>query len=289
MAELLSGAAALAAGGCATLAVLAAGGGRRLPEAAAWLQRRRAPTGGKSQRSLPAAWRAHHTWVGLRERVDSLLARAGWHETPERFVTLAVAAAGAAGLAGAGLGGLRDPATAAALGALGLAGGAFLAWQRLLGAARARRGRLLAELAPTLELMSLELSGGNSPHGAIAAVTARTDGELSRELRRVLAAASVSGSGSFEARLATLADRLDLPPLAALAAVMATSRDYGSGVGHGVRALAVDLRRAQRRHVIATSRRALTRVLLPAGVGVLLPFMAILLFPAVTALAASFR
>jgi hypothetical protein len=137
--------------------------------------------------------------------------------------------------------------------------------------------------------MALELSGGNSPHGAIAAVTARTDGELSRELRRALAAASVSGSGSFEARLAALAARLDLPPLAALAAVMATSRDYGSGVGHGVRALAVDLRRAQRRHVIATSRRALTRVLLPAGVGVLLPFMAILLFPAVSTLAASFR
>jgi Flp pilus assembly protein TadB len=289
MAELLSGAAALAAGGCVTLAVLTAGGGRRLPEAAAWLQRRRAPAGEASHRSLPAPWRAHRTLGVVRERVDSLLGRAGWRETPERFVTLAVAGAGAAGLAGAGLGGLRDPATAAALGALGLAGGAFLAWQRLLGAARARRGRLLAELAPTLELMALELSGGNSPHGAIAAVTARTDGELSRELRRVLAAAAVSGAGSFEARLAALAARLDLPPLAALAAVMATSRDYGSGVGHGVRALAVDLRRAQRRHVIATSRRALTRVLLPAGVGVLLPFMAILLFPAVTALAASFR
>ena len=143
--------------------------------------------------------------------------------------------------------------------------------------------------ATALELMSLELSGGNSPHGAIAAVTARTDGELSRELRRLLAAASVSSAGSFESRLAVLATRLDLPPLAALAAVMATSRDYGSGVSHGVRALAVDLRRAQRREVIATSRRALTRVLLPAGVGVLLPFMAILLFPAVTTLAESFK
>lgn len=289
MAELVAEAAALAAGGCATLAVLAAGGGRRLPEAAAWLQRRRAPAGERSRRPPAPRWRAHPVLGGVGERLDSLLARAAWRETPERFLTLAAAAAGATGLAGAGLGGTRDPATAAALGGLGLAGGAFLAWHRLLIAARARRGRLLAELAPTLDLMALELSGGNSPHGAVAAVTARTDGELSRELRWALAAASVSGSGSFEGRLAALAARLDLPPLASLAAVMATSRDYGSGVGHGVRALAVDLRRAQRRHVIATSRRALTRVLLPAGVGVLLPFMAILLFPAVSTLAASFR
>ena len=290
MPDLVAVAAALGAGGCAGLAVLAMGDGPRLPEAAAWLQRRRAPRPVR-RRHWPRllTGRLRPAAVSGRGQVESLLARAGWRESPERFLCLAAGAAGALGLAGAGLGGLRDPGSAAALGMLGSAGGAGLAWHRLVSAARARRGRLLAELAPTLELMSLELSGGNSPHGAIAAVTSRTDGELSRELRRVLATASVSSSGSFEARLGALAARLDLAPLAALAAVMATSRDYGSGVGHGVRALAVDLRRAQRRHVIATSRRALTRVLIPAGVGVLLPFMAILLFPAVTALAASFR
>ncbi|HEX6547241.1 MAG TPA: hypothetical protein VF134_00685, partial [Candidatus Dormibacteraeota bacterium] len=70
--------------------------------------------------------------------------------------------------------------------------------------------------------------------------------------------------------------------------VLATSRDYGSGVSHGLHAIAVDLRRAQRRELISTSRRALSRVLVPAAVGVLLPFMAVLLYPAVTTLARSF-
>jgi hypothetical protein len=52
----------------------------------------------------------------------------------------------------------------------------------------------------------------------------------------------------------------------------------------GVRALAMDLRHAQRRELIAHSRRALNHVLLPAGVGVLLPFLGVVMFPAVTAL-----
>src|SRR5216683_2510173 len=57
----------------------------------------------------------------------------------------------------------------------------------------------------------------------------------------------------------------------------------------GVGALATDLRRSQRRDLIAHSRRALNHVLLPAAVGVLLPFLAVLMFPAVTALQRNLR
>jgi hypothetical protein len=74
-----------------------------------------------------------------------------------------------------------------------------------------------------------------------------------------------------------------------LAATLAASREYGTGVAHGARALAADLRRAQRRELIAHSRRALNHVLFPAAIGVLLPFLAILLFPAVTALQRNLR
>jgi hypothetical protein len=74
-----------------------------------------------------------------------------------------------------------------------------------------------------------------------------------------------------------------------MAMILGLSRDYGSGVGQGIRALAADLRRARRRHVIQVSRGALNRVLVPAAVGVLLPFMAILLFPAVAVLTRSLR
>jgi Flp pilus assembly protein TadB len=280
--------AAVAAGACVAVALAGLAGSAPVPEAVAWLQRRRS-TASRPPRAVLPVLRDQAVVRGALERLAVLLDRAGRPEKPERLLALVAAAAAGVAIAAGGAGALRDPATAVALNVLGLGGTVLAILQRVVHGARKRRARLLAELAPTLELMSLELSGGNSPHGAIAAVTARTDGELSRELRRLLAAASVSSGGSFENRLAALAARLDLPPLAALAAVMATSRDYGSGVGQGVRALAVDLRRAQRREVIATSRRALTRVLLPAGVGVLLPFMAILLFPAVTTLAESFR
>jgi pilus assembly protein TadC len=88
----------------------------------------------------------------------------------------------------------------------------------------------------------------------------------------------------FEARLMQQADLLDIPSLSSLATILAASREYGTGVIHGVRALAMDLRHAQRRELIVQSRRALNHVLLPAAIGVLLPFLAIVMFPAVTAL-----
>jgi hypothetical protein len=73
-----------------------------------------------------------------------------------------------------------------------------------------------------------------------------------------------------------------------MAMILGLSRDYGSGVGQGIRALAADLRRARRRRVIELSRGALNKVLIPAAVGILLPFMAVLLFPAVAVLMRSF-
>ena len=59
----------------------------------------------------------------------------------------------------------------------------------------------------------------------------------------------------------------------AIATILTASREYGTGVTQGVRALAADLRRQQRRELIAHSRRALNHVLFPAAIGVLLPFL----------------
>src|SRR6266851_5462957 len=92
------------------------------------------------------------------------------------------------------------------------------------------------------------------------------------------------------ARLARdLAAELEIPAIASLATIIAASREYGTSVAPGVRALATDLRQAQRRELIAHSRRALNHVLFPAAIGVLLPFLCILLFPAVTTLQANLR
>ena len=148
---------------------------------------------------------------------------------------------------------------------------------------------ILPELGPILELVSLELSAGAPPMLALEAVLGRARSELSVAMRAQLIGSRVAGSASFDGRLAMLGDRLELPALHSMAMILGLSRDYGSGVGQGIRALAADLRRARRRHVIQVSRGALNRVLVPAAVGVLLPFMAILLFPAVAVLTRSLR
>ncbi len=152
-----------------------------------------------------------------------------------------------------------------------------------------RRKRLTRELAPLLELFVLELGGGGSALSALGSVTMQLEGELAVELRRLLIASQVSGSASFESRLRAYGDRMQIAPLGSLATILTASREYGTAVTQGVRALAADLRRTQRRELIAHSRRALNHVLFPAAIGVLLPFLAILLYPAVTALQRNLR
>jgi pilus assembly protein TadC len=124
---------------------------------------------------------------------------------------------------------------------------------------------------------------------ALGSVTVEVQCQLASDLRRLLIASQVAGSATFEARLIEYSERVEIRAIGTLATILAASREYGTGVVHGVRALATDLRRAQRRELIAHSRRALNQVLVPAAVGVLLPFLAILMFPAVTALHGNLR
>ena len=152
-----------------------------------------------------------------------------------------------------------------------------------------RRRRLAGELVPLLELFTLELSGGGSALAALGSVCVQVESDLAIELRRMIVASQVAGSASFESRLLEYAGRQELAALSTLATILAASRDYGTAASQGVRALATDLRRAQRRELIAQSRRALNNVLLPAAVAVLLPFLGVLMFPAVSVLQRSLR
>jgi pilus assembly protein TadC len=172
---------------------------------------------------------------------------------------------------------------------LGIVSGLGLPVLSLKSAIARRRRRLEGELVPLLELFTLELSGGGSAVTALGSVTMQVQGELAADLRRLLIASQVAGSATFETRLIEYSERLQIRAIGSLATILAASREYGTGVVHGVRALATDLRRAQRRELIAHSRHALNQVLVPAAVGVLLPFLAILMFPAVSALHENLR
>ncbi|HUZ88048.1 MAG TPA: hypothetical protein VNF26_13970 [Candidatus Baltobacterales bacterium] len=222
-------------------------------------------------------------WRGARPArwLSAAIERAGWRETPERVTAMALALA----LSMAAASWLITPIVAP----LGFAAGCVLVFASLNSAVERRRRRLAGELVPLLELFTLELSGGGSALAALGSVTMQVEGELAADLRRMLIASQVTGSVPFEPRLLDYSERAGIGALASLATILTASREYGTGTSQGVRALATDLRRAQRRELISHSRRALNHVLLPAAVGVLLPFLGILMFPAVSVLEQSLR
>ena len=219
--------------------------------------------------------------AAARRRLAREIERAGWRETPERIGVAAAAIALCAGVVGAAL----SPAAAI----LGFLGGCIACAVVLNAAIDRRRRRFSGELVPLLELFTLELSGGGSAFAALGSVCVQVESELAVDLRRMLIASQVAGAATFEARLIEYADAHEIAALSSLATILAASRDYGTAASQGVRALATDLRRAQRRELIAQSRRALNNVLLPAAVAVLLPFLGVLLFPAVSVLQRSLR
>jgi Flp pilus assembly protein TadB len=225
----------------------------------------------------------------VRAKLASDLERAGWRESPERVTVFAIALSACLAVLCASMVSVVPAGSAVAMCAAGIAAGFGLPLLALRSAIARRRRRIEGELAPLLELFTLELGGGGSALSALGSVTVQVQGELASDLRRLLIASQVSGSASFESRLVDYSERLQIPTIGSLAAILASSREYGTGVVQGARTLAADLRRAQRRELIAHSRRALNNVLLPAAVGVLLPFLAVLMFPAVTALQANLR
>ena len=270
MLEPLSVAGAIAGGGLCTCSVLFAMRVVRI-EPATWLP-------------VSAWWQRLQNFERLRDHLALQIERAGWRESPERVAVLSAVLS--VGLCALGLSAsiFVQEVNAAVFALAGATAGAGAVGLALRSAIKSRRRRMSRELAPLLELFLLELGGGGSPLSALGSVSMQVDGELAVELRRLLITSQVAGSVTFEPRLREYAERIDLPALSSLATILTASREYGTAVSQGVRALAADLRRAQRRELIAHSRRALNHVLFPAALGVLLPFLAILLFPAVSSL-----
>ncbi|HEY8839268.1 MAG TPA: hypothetical protein VIN12_04715 [Candidatus Dormibacteraeota bacterium] len=274
---------AICSGACFVVAVLAIGDRAEGIDATAWLERRRHPQRPPSTEN-PGPWSKALAVTGMHARLVDLVERAGWRESPERLSAFAVGLSACLSVLGAASAPMLGLADALVLAGIGLACGLGLCSLAVRTAIVSRRRRLAGELIPLLELFTLELSGGGSALSALSTVSTKLQGELASDLRRLLLASQVVGSLPFEARLMRYSEQLDIPAIASLATILAASREYGTGALQGARALATDLRHAQRRELIAHSRRALNHVLLPAGVGVLMPFLAVVMFPAVTAL-----
>lgn len=280
--------AAICAGACTAIAIVAVADRAQTIDATAWLERVRHPQQGPGSEQ-PGPWSKALEVTGMHARLAHLVERAGWRESPERLSAFALGLSGSLAVIAAASASMLGFASAPVLAVIGLAGGLGLCSLVLRTAIVSRRRRLAAELIPLLELFTLELSGGGSALSALGSVSTRLQGELASDIRRLLVTSQVVGSSPFEARLMRYSEHQQIPAIASLATILAASREYGTGALQGVRALATDLRHAQRRELIAQSRRALNHVLLPAGVGVLLPFLAVVMFPAVTALQHNLR
>src|SRR5207237_750748 len=187
---------------------------------------------------VSAWWQRLQNFERLRDHLALQIERAGWRESPERVAVLSAVLS--VGLCALGLSAsiFVQEVNAAGVALAGATAGAGAVGVALRSAIHSRRRRMSRELAPLLELFLLELGGGGSPLSALGSVTMQVDGELAVELRRLLITSQVAGSATFEPRLREYAERIDLSALSSLATILTASREYGTGVSQGVRALA---------------------------------------------------
>src|SRR5260370_5369497 len=177
----------------------------------------------------PAIERAVH--VGdLRARLAIGLERAGWRESPERVTVFAIALSACMAVLGASTVSFVPIGVAAVICAAGIVSGVGLPMLALRSAIARRRPRVEGGLVPLLELFTPELGGGGSAMSSPGAVAMQVQGELATDLRRMLIASQLTGSASFESRLLEYSERLDSPAIGSLATILASGRQYGTGV-----------------------------------------------------------
>ncbi len=152
---------------------------------------------------------------------------------------------------------------------------------RVLRAGARRRAAIFAQIPILVDLMSLEQSGGGvSSRRAMELVVSRVRGDAAAVLRTCLAGSATAGTPPLDAQLEQAAAELGIPPLAALAAVVRLQRQEGISTATPLGRLARGLRDRQRDDLTTRGRRALVTMLLPVASCILLPFVIIVLYPA---------
>jgi Flp pilus assembly protein TadB len=222
--------------------------------------------------------------VGLRMQLGGQLERAGIDSTPERVLVdqlLIVLGAGVVFAILAVDGMLPYPMAALIVLLLPVLGGL-----RILRAASARRAAAVAQLPILVDLMVLEQSGGGvGARRAMELVVARVSGEAAAVLRGCLTSSAAASSPPLDRQLEQAGERMQISALSALAAVIRMQREEGISAGSPLGSLARGLRDKQRDELIARGRRALVSMLLPVALCILLPFILIILYPALERLA----
>ncbi|MGH7610228.1 MAG: hypothetical protein ACREOD_09925 [Candidatus Dormibacteria bacterium] len=215
------------------------------------------------------------------------LRAAGIDATPDDAASLVGGALLAFGIVGAALVwmGWLDPSVAVLL-ALTAPVLLSLHLERRL---RGRRRAITDQLPILVDLMALEQGGGGiGARAAMESVVSQLGGEGARLLRACLAASATPGTPSLDKQLERAAGELGVPELAALATFVRVQREEGVAASSPLGQLARGLRDRQRDELMARGRRALVTMLLPVALCILLPFVVIVLYPALERLSRAF-
>jgi tight adherence protein C len=168
------------------------------------------------------------------------------------------------------------------LSCLGFVGGVVLRDNHLSSQVKQRERRILAEFPTLAELLSLAVAAGEGPVAALDRVCARSRGDLSEELGRVLASVrtGVPVAVAFDA----LAARTGVPVVARFAQGVAVAVERGTPLADVLHAQAGDVREASRRELIETAARKEVFMMVPVVFLVLPVTVLFAFFPGVIGL-----
>ena len=139
--------------------------------------------------------------------------------------------------------------------------GVLLRENRLTAQATARERRVMEEFPTVAELLALAVGAGEGPVAALDRVATRCRGEMSVELRAVLA--DVRTGTPLSQALDRLAARTGLPAVARFAEAVAVAVDRGTPLAAVLHAQAADAREAGRRALLETGARREVLMMVP--------------------------
>ena len=160
--------------------------------------------------------------------------------------------------------------------------GVLLRENRLSAQVTERERRVLAEFPTVAELLALAVGAGEGPVSALDRVVARSHGELSADLGRVLA--DIRTGTPVAAALDGLASRSGLPVVARFAEGMAVAIERGTPLAGVLHAQAADVREAGRRALIESGARKEVLMMVPVVFLVLPVTVAFAFWPGVVGL-----
>jgi tight adherence protein C len=226
--------------------------------------------------------------LGGHGDVASRLVAAGLRSTAAQFRVRQVSSAltgfilgvtAAVLLAGAGRG--FSPIGALAAAVASAVGGIWWCDRRLTRAVERRLIAMTAEFPTFVDMVCLAVTAGESLRGALEMVTHTGAGELAAEVRSVLREAR-TGIGLIDA-LEVRARVIGLAPFERLVGSIAASQERGIPLADSLRAMAFEVREAEKRAVIEAAGRKQVSMLMPV-VGLILPVaIAFAFFPGLVA------